>query len=87
MLLAIRDSFHQKTEDLTSHLYILVTKTTAARIEDALSCLRVRGPYYLTVVFVATIVRYATLTNISSDSSNVRIAILQLYGKTLSSFS
>ena len=34
---------------------ILLTKTTAARNEDALSCLRVRGPYYLAVVFVATI--------------------------------
>ena len=34
---------------------ILLIKTTAAQNEDVLSYLRVRGLYYLAVVFVATI--------------------------------
>ena len=34
---------------------ILLTKTTATQNEDALSYFRVRGLYYLAVVFVATI--------------------------------
>ena len=36
--------------------YILLTKTTAAQNEVALSYHRVRGLYFLAVVFVATIV-------------------------------
>ena len=36
--------------------YILLTKTTAAQTEDALSYYRVRGLYFLAAVFVATIV-------------------------------
>ena len=36
--------------------YILLTKTTAARNEVALSYHRVRGLYFRAVVFVATIV-------------------------------
>ena len=35
--------------------HILLTKTTAAGNEDALSYLRVRGLYFLAVVFAATI--------------------------------
>ena len=35
---------------------ILLTKTTAAQTEDALSYHTVRGLYFLAVVFVATIV-------------------------------
>ena len=35
---------------------ILPTKTTASQNEDALSCHRVRGLYFLAVVFEATIV-------------------------------
>ena len=35
---------------------ILLTKTTASRNEGALSYLRVRGMYFLAVVFVVTIV-------------------------------
>ena len=35
---------------------ILLTKTTAAQTEDALSYYTVRGLYFLAVVFVATIV-------------------------------
>ena len=42
---------------------ILPTKTTAARNEDALSYLKVRGLYYLAVVFVATIL-YILMKNI-----------------------
>ena len=34
---------------------IFLTKTIAAQNEDALSYVRVRGLYYLAVVFVATI--------------------------------
>ena len=34
---------------------ILLTKTTAARNEDALTYLRVRGLYFLAVVFAATV--------------------------------
>ena len=37
-------------------VYILLTKTTAAQTEDALSYYRVRGLYFLAVVFVATII-------------------------------
>ena len=37
------------------YIYILLTKTTAAQIEDALSNYRVRGLYSPAVVFVATI--------------------------------
>ena len=36
--------------------YILLTKTTAVQNEDALTYLRMRGLYYLAVVFVTTIV-------------------------------
>ena len=36
--------------------FILLTKTTAALNDDALSYHRVRGLYYMAVVFVATIV-------------------------------
>ena len=39
--------------------HILLTKATAARNEGALSYLRVRGLYFLAVVFVATIVSYS----------------------------
>ena len=35
---------------------ILLTKTTAAQTEDALSYYRVRGLYFLAIVFVTTIV-------------------------------
>ena len=35
---------------------ILLTKTTAAQNEDVLSYARVRGLYYLAVVFMATII-------------------------------
>ena len=38
-------------------VYILLTKTTAAQNEAALSYHRVRGLYFLTVVFVVTIVK------------------------------
>ena len=38
-----------------ANITILLTKATAAQNEDALSYLRVRGLYYLAVVFVATI--------------------------------
>ena len=37
-------------------LIILLTKTTAAQSEDALSYYRMRGLYFLAVVFAATIV-------------------------------
>ena len=37
-------------------IVILLTKTTAAQNEVALSYDRVRGQYFLTVVFVSTIV-------------------------------
>ena len=36
--------------------YILLTKTTAAQNEDALNYYRVRGLYFLAVVFVRSIV-------------------------------
>ena len=36
-------------------IIILLTKTTAAQTEDALSYYRVRGLYFLAVVFVATV--------------------------------
>ena len=36
-------------------IFILLTKTTAARNEGVLSYNRVRGLYFLAVVFVATI--------------------------------
>ena len=38
------------------YLYILLTKTTAAKNEDALSYYKVRGLYFLAVVFVRSIV-------------------------------
>ena len=37
------------------HYIILLTKTTAAQNEDALSYHRMRGLYFLATVFVATI--------------------------------
>ena len=43
-----------KTYRAVSHI-ILLTKTTAAQIEVALSYQRVRGLYFLTVVFAVTI--------------------------------
>ena len=36
--------------------YICLTKTTAAQNEVALSCHKVRGQYFLAVVFVTTII-------------------------------
>ena len=39
----------------TQKYSILLTKTTAAQSEDALSYYKVRGLYFLAVVFVATI--------------------------------
>ena len=36
-------------------IFILLTKTTAVQTEDALSYYRVRGIYFLAVVFVETI--------------------------------
>ena len=44
---------------------ILLTKTTAAQTEDALSYYRVRGLHFLAVVFVVTIVCYCTLFSVS----------------------
>ena len=38
-------------------IHILLTKTTAAQREVALSYCRLRGLYFLAVVFAATIVR------------------------------
>ena len=38
-----------------SYLIILPTKTTAAQTEDALSYHRVRGQYFLAVIFVRSI--------------------------------
>ena len=35
---------------------MLLTKTTAAQTKDALSYYRVRGLYFLAVIFVATII-------------------------------
>ena len=42
------------------HTYILLTKKTAAQNEVALSYHRVRGLYFLAVVFAATIVAMVT---------------------------
>ena len=43
-------------------LNMLITKTTAVQTEDALSYYRVRGLYFLAVVFVSRIV-YMALPN------------------------
>ena len=43
---------------LNSYLYILLTKITAAQNEVALSYHRVRGLYFLAVVFSATIAQF-----------------------------
>ena len=50
---------------------ILLTKTTAAQNEDALSYHRVRGLYFQAVVFVATIVSLRLLSN----SNNLNVII------------
>ena len=42
---------------------ILLTKTTAAQNEVALSYHKVRGLYFLAVVFVRSIVTYGTTTH------------------------
>ena len=49
---------------------ILLTKTTAAQTEDALSYYRVRGLYFLVVFFVATI--------IAIDNLKYQKSVLQL---------
>ena len=45
---------------------IVLRKTTAAQNEDALNYLRVRGLYFLAVVFVATIVYIGALVEYPS---------------------
>ena len=46
----------QLHEVLTVHFAILLTKTTAVQNEDALSYIRVRGLFFLAVVFVSSII-------------------------------
>ena len=44
--------------------YIILAKMTAARNEDALNYHKLRGLYFMAVIFVATIVSFATLITI-----------------------
>ena len=71
------------TASLVNHGYNILTKTTAAQYEDALSYLRlrVRGLYHLAVVFVTTIgVRGYTRGDILSNEYR---RVVTLSGKTI----
>ena len=69
------------TASPVNHGYNILTKTTAAQYEDALSYLRVRGLYHLAVVFVTTIgVRGYTRGDILSNEYR---RVVTLSGKTL----
>ena len=61
---------------------ILLTKTTAVRNEDALSYLKVRGLYYLAVVFVATIYVTGDATHFTGETIIPDTYMLQLWPHT-----
>ena len=46
-------------------VYILLTKTTAVQNEDALSFHKLRGLYFLAVIFATSIVAINTITYIA----------------------
>ena len=54
--------------------YILLTKTTTAQTEVTLSYHRVRGLYFLAVIFAATMYREPNLARISCEIYNSRSA-------------